>query len=139
MFKLKKEIIITVLVFCFLTFAIIISIRLVYKNYKKDRLLLNGKILCAQIMSASINYYRNNGKYLITDKVSFNDDLIDARTNPYFSIFSTYPINEKTQGISVFGTVEGTDYELKLVFNKNDEPQPLKKLKIQTIKHKKQK
>ena len=36
----------------------------------------------------------------------------------------------------MFGTVEGTDYELKLVFNKHDEPQPLKKLKIQTIKHK---
>ncbi|MCR4662886.1 MAG: hypothetical protein K5622_03240, partial [Endomicrobiaceae bacterium] len=84
-------------------------------------------------------YYRDHGKYLVNDKVSFNEEYLDARRNPYFSIFSTYPVDENTQGISVFGTVEGTDYELKLVFNKEDEPQPLKKLKIQTIKYKKEK
>lgn len=134
---MKKETIITLIVFLFLTTAVVLSIKLTYQNYRKERLLLNGKILCAQIMSASINYYRNNGKYLINDKVSFNDDLLDARTNPYFSTFSTYPIDENTQGISVFGNIEGTDYELKITFNKDDEPTPLKDLKIQTIKHKK--
>ncbi len=134
---MKKETIITLIVFLFLTAAVVLSIKLTYQNYKKERILLNGKILCAQIMSASINYYRNNGKYLINDKVSFNDDLLDARTNPYFSTFSTYPIDENTQGISVFGNIEGTDYELKITFNKADEPTPLKDLKIKTIKHKK--
>ena len=134
---MKKETIITLIVFLFLTAAVVLSIKLTYQNYRKERLLLNGKILCAQIMSASINYYRNSGKYLINDKVSFNDDLLDARTNPYFSTFSTYPIDENTQGISVFGNIEGTDYELKITFNKDDEPTPLKDLKIQTIKHKK--
>lgn len=134
---MKKETIITLIVFLFLTAAVVLSIKLTYQNYRKERLLLNGKILCAQIMSASINYYRNSGKYLINDKVSFNDDLLDARTNPYFSTFSTYPIDENIQGISVFGNIEGTDYELKITFNKDDEPTPLKELKIQTIKHKK--
>ena len=134
---MKKETIITIIVFLLLTAAVVLSIKLTYQNYRKERLLLNGKILCAQIMSASINYYRNNGKYLINDKVSFNDDLLDARTNPYFSTFSTYPIDENTQGISVFGNVEGMDYELKVTFNKDDEPTPLKDLKIQTIKLKK--
>ena len=134
---MKKETIITLIVFLFLTAAVVLCIKLTYQNYRKERLLLNGKILCAQIMSASINYYRNSGKYLINDKVSFNDDLLDARTNPYFSTFSTYPIDENTQGISVFGNIEGTDYELKITFNKDDEPTPLKDLKIQTIKHKK--
>lgn len=131
---MKKETVITVLVFFFLTVAVVLAIKLIYQNYKNERCLLNGKILCAQIMSASINYYRTNGKYLVNDKVSFNDDLLDARTNPYFSIFSTYPVDENTQGISVFGTVEGTDYELRTVFDNNAEPLPLKKIKIQTIK-----
>ncbi len=136
-FIMKKETLITILVFCFLTIAVLLATRLIYQNYRKERILLNGKILCAQIMSTSISYYKKNGKYLVNDKVSFNDDYIDARTNPYFSLFSTYPIDENTQGISVFGTLDGTDYELKVVFNKDDEPQPLKSLKIQTIKIKK--
>lgn len=134
---MKKETIITLIVFFLLTVAVTLSTKLIYQNYRKERLLLNGKILCAQIMSANINYYRSNGEYLINDKVSFNDDLFDARTNPYFSTFSTYPIDENTQGISVFGTIEGTDYELKTSFNKNAEPQSLKNIKIQTIKIKK--
>lgn len=134
---MKKETIITIVVFLLLTVAVILSIKIIYQNYKKERFLLNGKILCAQIVSANINYYRQNGRYLVNDKVSFNDDLLDARTNPYFSTFSTYPIDENTQAVSVFGTVEGTDYELKIVFDKNAEPKPLKDLKIQTISNKK--
>jgi hypothetical protein len=91
-------------------------------------------------MNASITYYKNNGKYLVNDKVSFNEEYpLDARTNPYFSTFSTYPIDENTQGISVFGNIEGTDYELRVVFNNNDKPQSLRNIKIQTIKYKKEK
>ncbi len=133
----KKEFIVTFLVFCILFFALLVSVNLIYQNYRKDRILLNGKILCVQIMSASIVYYRKHGEYLVNDRVSHNDNYLDARTNPYFSIFSTYPVDENTQGISVFGTIEGTEYELKTVFDKNSEPIPLKDIKIQTIKHKK--
>ena len=140
MFTLKKEIIVTILVFFFLTIAIIIAIRLVYQNYKESKLLLNGRVLCTQIMNASITYYKNTGKYLVNDNISVNDEYpLDARTNPYLSTFSTYPIDENTQGISVFGTIDGTDYELKVVFNKDDEPQSLRNIKIQTIKDKKEK
>ncbi|MBO7431589.1 MAG: hypothetical protein J6U02_01660 [Elusimicrobia bacterium] len=131
---MKKETVITILVFLFLSVAVVLAIDLIYQNYRKERFLLNGKILCSQIMSASIHYYRVNGKYLVNDKVSFNDDYLDARTNPYFSTFSTYPIDENTQGISVFGTVEGTDYELKTSFDNNAEPLPLKDMKIETVK-----
>ena len=134
---MKKETIITIFVFCFLTIAVILATRLIYQNYRKERILLNGKILCAQIMSASISYYKKNGEYLVNDKVSFNDEYLDARTNPYFSLFSTYPIDENTEGISVFGTIDGTDYELRAAFNKEAEPQSIKNIKIQTIKHKK--
>ena len=134
---MKKETIITIFVFCFLTIAVILATRLIYQNYRKERILLNGKILCAQIMSASISYYKKNGEYLVNDKVSFNDEYLDARTNPYFSLFSTYPIDENTEGISVFGTIDGTDYELRAAFNKEAEPQSIKNIKIQIIKHKK--
>ena len=137
---LKKETIVTSLVFCFLILAVFLSIKIVYQNYREGKLLLNGRVLCSQVMNASITYYKNTGKYLVNDKVSVNEEYpIDARTNPYFSIFSTYPIDENTQGISVFGNIDGTEYELKAVFNKEDEPQSLKNIKIQTIKHKKNK
>jgi len=137
---MKKETFITITVFCLLTVAVLLAIKLIYQNYKKERLLLNGRVLCSQIMSASITYYKNNNIYLVNDKVSFNEAYhLDARTNPYFSTFSTYPIDEDHQGISVFGTIEGTDYELKTVFNKNDNPIPLKDIKIQIIKHKRKK
>ena len=137
---MKKETFITITVFCLLTIAVLLAIKLIYQNYKNERLLLNGRVLCSQIMSASITYYKNNNVYLVNDKVSFNEEYpLDARTNPYFSTFSTYPIDEDHQGISVFGTIEGTDYELKTIFNKNDNPLPLKDIKIQTIKHKRKK
>lgn len=134
---MKKETITTIIVFCLLTIAIILSVKLIYQNYSKERMLLNGKILCVQIMSASIHYYRESGIYLVNDKVSFNDYYLDARTNPYFSFYSTYPVDKNRQGISVFGTIDGIDYELKTVFNNDSEPLPLKDIKIQTIKIKK--
>ncbi|MCR4662499.1 MAG: hypothetical protein K5622_01265 [Endomicrobiaceae bacterium] len=135
---MKKETIVTIVIFILLTIAIVIAIRLISQNYREGKLLLNGRVLCAQIMSTSISYYKHNGKYLVNDKVSFNEEYpLDARTNPYFSLFSTYPIDENTQGISVFGTIDNTDYELKVIFNKDDEPQSLRNIKIQTIKHKK--
>ena len=132
---MKKETLITITIFCLLIIAIILAIKIIQKNYRKDRLLLNGKVLCAQIMNASITYYKKNGKFLVNDKVSSNEAyFIDARTNPYFSVFSTYPVNENTQGISVFGTIDGTDYEMKMVFDKNAEPLPLRKIKVKLIK-----
>jgi len=90
-------------------------------------------------MNASIKYYKENGVYLENDKVSVNTEYpFDARTNPYFSVFSTYPVDENTQGISVFGTVNKKDYELKVVFNKDDDIKSIRNIKIQTIKRKKQ-
>ena len=84
---MKKETLRLFIVF-FLLFAIVaFTVKFIFQNYRRERFLLNGKILCAQLMSASIKYYRENGKYLENDKVSFNDDYIDARNNPYFSIF----------------------------------------------------
>ena len=136
---MKKETFKTFIVFCLLFIIAACAVKFIFQSYKIERFLLNGKILCAQLMSASIKYYKETGIYLENDKVSFRDEYIDARRNPYFSIFSTYPIDEKTQGISVFGTVEGNDYELRIAFNKDSEPQPLKNLKFQTIKRKKEK
>jgi hypothetical protein len=135
---MNKEKIVNIIIFVFLLVALTISVQLIFQNYRMDKLLLNGRVLCCQIMNASITYYKNNGKYLVNDKVSINNEYpLDARTNPYFSVFSTYPIDENTQGISVFGTIYGTDYELKVIFNKDDEPKSLKNIEVQTIKYKK--
>ena len=113
--------------------------KLTYNNYQTSKQMFNGKVLCSEIMNASIKYYKENGIYLQNDKVSVNDEYpIDARTNPYFSVFSTYPVDEDTQGISVFGTVNQKDYEMKVVFDKDDDVKSIRNINIQVIKHKKQ-
>ena len=135
MFYIKKETLVTIVVFSLLIIVIFLSIDIIRKDYVKNKKLLDGKILVSQLMNASITYYRNNGKYLVNDKVSFNDEYpFDARLNPYFSVFSTYPVDENKQGISVFGTIDKTKYEIKVVFDKNDEPTSLENMKIQIIK-----
>jgi hypothetical protein len=132
---MRKETIISFLVFCALVVVIVISIKLTYKNYQISKQLLNGKILCSELLNASIKYYKENGHYLEYDKVSVSHEYsFDARTNPYFSTFSTYPIDENTQGISVFGTVNNKDYEIKVIFNKDDEIKSIRNINIQTIK-----
>ncbi len=136
---MRKETIISFLVFCALTVILVISMKLTYNNYQTSKQIFNGKVLCSALMNTSIKYYKENGVYLENDKVSVNEEYsFDARTNPYFSVFSTYPVDENTQGISVFGTVNKKDYELKLVFNKDDDMKSIRNIKIQTIKQKKQ-
>lgn len=81
--------------------------------------------------------YKNkeHGVYLQNDKVSVNEEYpLDARTNPYFSVFSTYPVDENTQGISVFGTINNKNYEMRAVFNKDDEIKSIRNIKVKTIK-----
>ena len=134
---MKKETIITIIGFCLLTIAVLSAIKLIYLNYKEERILLNGRVLCAQLMSAAITHYKNTSEYLETDKISNCDEYLDARTNPYFSLYSIYSVDENTQGISVFGIIDGVEYELKTIFNKNSEPVPLKNIKIKVIQHKK--
>lgn len=134
---MRKETVTSFLVFCVLVVVIAISIKLTYENYQTSKQIFNGKVLCSELLNASIKYYKENGHYLENDRVSVNYEYpFDARTNPYFSTFSTYPIDETTQGISVFGTVNDKDYELKVVFNKDDEIKSIRNIKIETIKHK---
>ncbi len=134
---MRKETVISFLVFCVLVIVIVISINLTYKNYQISKQIFNGKVLCSELLNTSIKYYRENGHYLENDKVSVNYEYpFDARTNPYFSTFSTYPIDENTQGISVFGTVNNKNYELKVIFNKDDDIKSIRNIKIQTIKTK---
>lgn len=120
-----------------LIFLLLISAYLIYENYSREKIFLTGKILCTQIMNAEITYYRENGKYLINDKVSFNDYYpFDARTNPYFSVFSTYPIGEDKQEIILFGSLDMEKYNLKVVFDNNSETKTLKNIDIKIIKNK---
>ena len=134
---MRKETVISFLVFCVLVIVIVISINLTYKNYQISKQIFNGKVLCSELLNASIKYYRENGHYLENDKVSVNYEYpFDARTNQYFSTFSTYPIDENTQGISVFGIVNNKNYELKVIFNKDDDIKSIRNIKIQTIKTK---
>ena len=132
---MKKETIVTFIVFCMLIVIVVLSIKLTYKNYQLSKQLFNGNILCSQIMSASIKYYKEHGVYLENDRVSVNEEYpLDARTNPYFSVFSTYPVDENTQGISVFGTINNKKYEMRVVFNKEDEIKSIRNIKVKTIK-----
>ena len=134
---MRKETVISFLVFCALVVVIVISIKLTYKNYQISKQLINGKILCSELLNVSIKYYKENGHYMKYDKVSVSHEYpFDARTNPYFSVFSTYPIDDDTQGVSVFGTINNKNYEIKVVFNKDDEIKSIRNINIQTIKTK---
>lgn len=120
-----------------LILLLLLSAFLIYENYSREKIFLTGKILCTQIMNAEITYYRENGKYLINDKVSFNDYYpLDARTNPYFSVFSTYPIDENKQGLTVFGSLSMEKYKLNVVFDNNSETKTLKTIDVKIVKNK---
>lgn len=88
-------------------------------------------------MNAEITYYRENGKYLINDRVSFNDYYpLDARTNPYFSVFSTYPVGKNKQGFTLFGSLEMKNYKLEVVFDNESETKSIKNIDVKIIKNK---
>jgi hypothetical protein len=61
---------------------------------------------------------------------------LDARNNPYFSVFSTYQINEKKQGITVFGSEEMEGYEIHLEFDDKEKIRSIKNLKMEVFKNK---
>lgn len=128
------------LIFCVslsLISLLLFSAFLIYQNYRREKIFLMGKILCTQIMNAEITYYRENGKYLINDKVSFNDYYpLDARTNPYFSVFSTYPVGKNKQGFTLFGSLEMKNYKLEVVFDNESETKSIKNIDVKIIKNK---
>lgn len=133
----NKDKLTIILVSLLLIIFLLSSAFLIYKDYEKEKIFLMGKILCTQIMNAEITYYRENGKYLVNNKISFNDYYpIDVRTNPYFSIFSTYPIDENKQGLTLFGSFEMEKYELQVVFDNNSKTQSLKNVDVKIIKNK---
>ncbi len=128
------------LIFCVslsLISLLLFSAFLIYQNYRREKIFLMGKILCTQIMNAEITYYRENGKYLINDRVSFNDYYpLDARTNPYFSVFSTYPVGKNKQGFTLFGSLEMKNYKLEVVFDNESETKSIKNIDVKIIKNK---
>ena len=88
-------------------------------------------------MNAEITYYRETGKYLINDKVSFNNYYpLDARTNPYFSVFSTYPVGKNKQKITLFGSLKMKNYKLEVVFDNESETGSVKKIDVKIVENK---
>ncbi len=114
---------------------LLLSVHFINKNYQTEKMLEAGKILCTQLMNASITYYREHGYYLLNDKVSFNHDYpFDARTNLYFSIFSTYPTTTGKEVLLFFGSDKMKKYELRVIFDKNAETTNLKNIKVEVLK-----
>lgn len=132
--KENRDMLIT---FCAVSVTIallLIATHLMIRNYQLEKRFETGKILAVQLLNASINYYHKTGKYLINDKVTHNDEYpFEARTNPYFSVFSTYPAGGGKQAISVFGSGEMLKYELRIVFDENTKTKGIKDIKIQTL------
>ncbi|MEA5000383.1 MAG: hypothetical protein VB017_00690 [Endomicrobiaceae bacterium] len=127
----------TVLLFLAIIIMIILALHFTYNKYLKDTMLTDGKILCNQIMNAQMAYYSENKKFMSLDKVSYVEELpLDARNNPYFSVFSTYQINEKKQGITVFGSEEMEGYEIHLEFDDKAKIRSIKNLKMEVFKNK---
>lgn len=129
-----KNYIILVIVTVISGFAIFLT----YQEYILSSRLTLGQILCSQIRNAQLFYHQQNNDYLVLDKVFFNDDLgIDARNNPYFYTFSTYPVDNNTQRIVVFGSDKMKDYEIHLDFKPTDKKSNnLRDLDIKIIKNK---
>mgnify|MGYP006872982443 CR=1 FL=1 len=127
-----------VIMFCAIMIVVsllLVTVRLINKNYQKEKMLEIGKVLCTQLMNASITYYREHGYYLVNDRVSFNHDYpFDARTNLYFSTFSTYPTPTGKEVLLFFGSNEMKNYELRVVFDKFAEATNLKNAKIQVLR-----
>ena len=132
--KEKKD---TLIAFCAVAIVIILLLsatHLLIKNYQIEKKLETGKIVAVQLLNACIKHYHETGEYLINDKVTHNDAYpFEARTNPYFSVFSTYPAGGGKQAISVFGSGEMLKYELRIVFDENTKTKGIKDIKIQTL------
>ncbi len=130
----KKEKLLTICVVSITLILLILATHLLIKNYTMEKKFETGKILCVQLLNASITHYHRTGKYLVNDKVTHNEEYpFDARTNPYFSVFSTYPAGGRKQAISVFGSGEMDKYELRVVFDEDSETKNIKNIKIQTL------
>lgn len=128
----------TIILFIVIIIIIIFALHFTYKKYLTDTMLTDGKILCSQIMNAHQSYYSEHKKYLTLNKVSYVEEFpLDARTNPYFSVFSTYQFNKDKQGIIVFGSDEMKDYEIHLEFDeKISKLRSIKNLKMEVVKNK---
>lgn len=126
----------TVLSFAAVFAAMSVLVWLVYQRYLREEMLSSGQILCNQIMNANLTYYSEHGIYLTNDKVSFNKDFpLDARTNPYFSVFSTYPLENNKQGITVFGSDKMQNYEIRLEYDEEvSKSKSIKDLKMKVVK-----
>lgn len=135
MTKPGKESLFTFSSIVLIIILLITAVCMINNNYRKERFLEIGKVLCTQLMNASITYYHEHGRYLVNDKVSFNHDYpFDARTNLYFSVFSTYPTTTGKQVILFFGSDEVKDYELRVIFDKYAETTNLKNINIEVLK-----
>jgi len=129
-----KNYIILVIVTVLSGFAIFLT----YQEYILSSRLTLGQILCSQIRNAQLVYYKEHNEYISLDKVFFSDDLgIDARNNPYFYTFSTYPVDSNIQRIVVFGSDKMKDYEIHLDFKPSDRrTNNLRDLDIKVVKNK---
>lgn len=114
------------------------AIFLTYQEYILSSRITLGQILCSQVRNAQLFYYQEHNEYLTLDKVFSNEALdIDARNNPYFYTFSTYPLDDKTQRVVVYGSEEMQDYEIYLDFNATDKrTNNLRDLNIKVVKNK---
>ncbi len=135
MTKNSRELLFTLVAISMVIVLLIAAVYIINTNYRKEKYLETGKILCTQLMNASITYYHEHGKYLINEKVSFNHDYpFDARTNLYFSVFSTYPTTTGKQVLLFFGSNEMKNYELRVIFDKYAETTNLKNIKVEVLK-----
>jgi len=114
------------------------AIFLTYQEYILSSRITLGQVLCSQIRNAQLYYYQQNKEYIVLDKVFSSDELgIDARNNPYFYTFSTYPVDNNTQRVVVYGSDKMKEYEVYLDFDSSDKnTNNLKNLDIKVIKNK---
>lgn len=125
----------TIVLFMAIIIMIIFALHITYEKYMRDTMLTDGKILCNQIMNAQMSYYSENKKFMTLNKVSYVEEFpLDARNNPYFSVFSTSQSGDK-QEITVFGSEEMEGYEIHLEFDNNtNKLRSIKKLKMNVKK-----
>ena len=114
------------------------AIFLTYQEYILSSRITLGQVLCSQIRNAQLYYYQENKEYIVLDKVFSSDELgIDASNNPYFYTFSTFPVDDATQRVVVYGSDQMKGYEIYLDFDSTDKKtNNLKNLDIKVIKNK---
>lgn len=114
------------------------AIFLTYQEYILSSRITLGQVLCSQIMNAQLYYYQQNNKYVTLNKVFSSDELgIDARTNHYFYTFSSFPVDNTTQRVVVYGSDKMKGYEIYLDFDSTDKKtNNLKNLDIKVVKNK---